>query len=225
MIFLLFGYHGSDTQRPTPPQAASSHGCRKTAVTLSTGRFLPLTMTNIGVSLSPTDKIIDLIHKALKHPLSTELQSTAECHICHEPFISGNNPERPIALPCGHIFGEGCILKWVSPLSKNGIKNNCPLCRKPILQLGAQEPPRTHTRYSYTLALCTTLLSLLSTMCLGSLFIILMCTVNLVIMPCWLHLDVLDINLLVVAVLYFGACITLLYCIDHDSITRHAANV
>lgn len=150
-------------------------------------------MANIDIASSRKDNIIDLLYQTLQHTQSTELQATAECHICQEPFLSGSHPERAVKLPCGHIFGEGCILKWISRLSQSGIKIKCPLCRRSILQLKApkrltvQEEPTPQERsltYSFGLAIWRILLH----------FLFLTCFVGLVgtgIMfyndPCWFH--------------------------------------
>ncbi|MCJ1456956.1 hypothetical protein MMC28_007322 [Mycoblastus sanguinarius] len=66
-----------------------------------------------------------------RQPLLSELKGDLSCHICHERFLTGEAPEVPVKLPCGHICGIGCILKWLSPLSPTG-NNSCPECRKPI---------------------------------------------------------------------------------------------
>ena len=175
-------------------------------------------MTNIAIPLGQTEKIIDLLYQNIQHTRSTELQSTAECHICQESFLSGDYPERPVTILCDHIFGEGCILKWLSPLSRDGVKNSCPLCRKPILQLRAQETPTTLTMYSYILlATCQCLLFLMFLMCVLSFVIIGFCTANLVIMPLvprWSQIDCFNIDLLIVAVLIHGASFILLYLND-----------
>ena len=63
--------------------------------------------------------------------VSTELGNDVTCTICSEPFLRGENPEVSVMLDCGHIFGIGCILKWLSPVSRNG-NNSCPNCRKTI---------------------------------------------------------------------------------------------
>lgn len=63
--------------------------------------------------------------------ISSELGKDTDCTICSEPFLRGDNPEVPIRLDCGHTFGMGCILKWLSPVSRDG-NNSCPNCRKPI---------------------------------------------------------------------------------------------
>lgn len=63
--------------------------------------------------------------------LASDIHSDVLCTICSEPFLRGDNPEIPVRLHCGHVFGMNCILKWLSPVSRNG-NNSCPNCRKPI---------------------------------------------------------------------------------------------
>ena len=140
MIFnLSLDDHSCEFWHLTSTRPESSPGSRETAVTLSTSHHLPLTMANIDRLMTPTERYIDLLLLNVGHTQSNELQSTTACHICQEPFLTGTNPERPATLPCGHIFGDGCIVKWISPLSSNGVRNSCPLCRKPIFQLSAQK--------------------------------------------------------------------------------------
>ena len=43
-----------------------------------------------------------------------------ECSIC---LMEVNEGQDTILLPCGHMFHEGCVTKWL------GIHNTCPLCR------------------------------------------------------------------------------------------------
>lgn len=85
------------------------------------------------IPVLPTNEVVDLLYRNVRNAHSGDLQDTAECHICNEPFLTGCEPERPVILRCGHIMGEGCILKWMSPLSGNESQNSCPLCRKPLL--------------------------------------------------------------------------------------------
>ena len=100
------------------------------------------------IPVLPTNKVVDLLFRNVQYAHSSDLQNTAECHICNEPFLTGCDPERPVILLCGHIMGEGCILKWMSPLSRNGSQNSCRLCRKPLLDLRALEVPTTHRTQS-----------------------------------------------------------------------------
>ena len=48
-----------------------------------------------------------------------------------KPFYRYIYKERPIQLPCCHVFGHRCIKQWLSPKSEGGSQHNtCPMCRK-----------------------------------------------------------------------------------------------
>ena len=96
-----------------------------------------------AIPLVPMNKTLDLLYQNVQHTQSSRLHNIAQCHICNERFLSGKHPERPVTLRCGHIFGEGCILKWISPLSDTRGKNSCPLCRTSILKLSTLDLPIT----------------------------------------------------------------------------------
>ena len=95
------------------------------------------------IPVVPINKTIDLLYQNVQHTHSSRLHNIAQCHICNERFLSGKHPERPVTLRCGHIFGEACILKWISPLSDTRGRNSCPLCRTSILKLSTLDLPMT----------------------------------------------------------------------------------
>ncbi|KAL9067172.1 MAG: hypothetical protein Q9161_007068 [Pseudevernia consocians] len=49
------------------------------------------------------------------------------CSLCTEPFEDKEDSETPIRLPCRHIFGKICILRWIS-------SNTCPTCLADIIE-------------------------------------------------------------------------------------------
>lgn len=58
------------------------------------------------------------------------------CSIC---LIKHNqeNPdsfftEHPCRLPCGHVFGRGCIAKWLKPHPEGSNASSCPHCRRQL---------------------------------------------------------------------------------------------
>lgn len=71
-----------------------------------------------------------------------------ECDICRESFRSSDNgtsSEKPVSLPCRHIFGKNCILDWIAvsrrrdfnrpiPVGNSSVglltAFSCPKCRK-----------------------------------------------------------------------------------------------
>jgi hypothetical protein len=44
------------------------------------------------------------------------------CSICHDPYHIGHEPCK---LPCGHVYGEECIFRWLIGHERT----TCPLCR------------------------------------------------------------------------------------------------
>ena len=54
----------------------------------------------------------------------------SECSICKKGFSllnENDGGEDPAILPCGHIFGNDCIIKWMSSPSLD--YSSCPCCR------------------------------------------------------------------------------------------------
>ena len=58
------------------------------------------------------------------------------CFICIEPYVNNSwkrdsTLHRPVALPCGHVLGSQCLIRWA--LSPN-FNNSCPLCRARVVR-------------------------------------------------------------------------------------------
>jgi hypothetical protein len=70
-----------------------------------------------------------------------DLENTASCSICHEPFGVPNEDShgklhRAVAIPtCGHVFGDDCLLEWAIT------SNTCPMCRGPMNPSQPITPP------------------------------------------------------------------------------------
>ncbi|KAH7066731.1 hypothetical protein BKA63DRAFT_582965 [Paraphoma chrysanthemicola] len=56
--------------------------------------------------------------------INTQLHPVDNCMICSDSFSAEH---QPVALPCQHIFGHGCIKKWLR--TGRGNNNACPHCR------------------------------------------------------------------------------------------------
>jgi len=56
-----------------------------------------------------------------------DTDATSSCSICMEPWTSGGN-HRISCLPCGHLFGRPCIMKWIR--QRGGNIGKCPQCNK-----------------------------------------------------------------------------------------------
>ena len=66
---------------------------------------------------------------SLASPSLNELNTEdRNCAICLAPYFDGEHAEKPLRLPCNHLFGEVCLWHWMSQI---GIAANtdCPLCR------------------------------------------------------------------------------------------------
>ena len=52
------------------------------------------------------------------------------CCICNEAYNTGDEPECPIKVECGHVFGSVCIGRWLHvPGRENGVS---PLLLMPL---------------------------------------------------------------------------------------------
>lgn len=98
-----------------------------------------------------------------------------ECNICYYPYFASRGnleagairngtvprldkglkphevplsdlPELPVRLPCGHVFGQMCVLKWISLAGAGGSGNHpkCPICRAIWTPLGLSNTPPGH---------------------------------------------------------------------------------
>ncbi len=77
--------------------------------------------------------ILEELLDRTRQPTLSELKDNWRCHVCHDPWMTGETPELPIKLACGHIVGAGCMMRWLNPLTVQG-NNSCSICRAPILR-------------------------------------------------------------------------------------------
>ncbi|KAF6217989.1 hypothetical protein HO133_006401 [Letharia lupina] len=63
--------------------------------------------------------------------VSTLPENTRACDICLEPYMSGEDPEKPTKLPCQHVLGRKCIGKWILPRETRP-NTTCPVCRSEL---------------------------------------------------------------------------------------------
>lgn len=79
--------------------------------------------------------LVNQIHQRCTLPTATQLKDEISCHICHEIFFTGANPEIALKLPCGHILGIKCLSPWLAPLSEHPeeTQDSCPTCRQTVL--------------------------------------------------------------------------------------------
>lgn len=89
------------------------------------------------------DSLLDPMEQFIK----TQLQPTETCSICCEIWSSDH---QPISLPCHHIFGHDCIVKWLK--TGRGNSSACPNCRHAIYE--KKTPKALFTVPSIWKALC-----------------------------------------------------------------------
>ncbi|KAI8605498.1 hypothetical protein EDD21DRAFT_363410 [Dissophora ornata] len=61
-------------------------------------------------------------------PQNTETEEST-CSICFESWTNSGS-HRLVSIKCGHLFGESCILKWISQRGRDGAAK-CPECNHP----------------------------------------------------------------------------------------------
>ncbi|KAK6397637.1 hypothetical protein LTR65_004884 [Meristemomyces frigidus] len=71
------------------------------------------------------DKFFDNLERRNIHDLPEDDRS---CSICYQDYgadeASANEGEAILVLPCKHVFGEGCLRRWLSD------NDHCPYCRR-----------------------------------------------------------------------------------------------
>ena len=85
------------------------------------------------------DKTIGALRKRFTEPSTDTTQQDPLCRICWNDY---EGEDRPVMLPCGHVFGEECIIAWSRGITPTGRYNGCPCCRAELL------PPSLHSRAS-----------------------------------------------------------------------------
>ena len=87
-------------------------------------------------NLPPVPKIIQILASMPVIRKKNLKENEKECSICREPFRDSTKSssthapdevdEKPVRLPCGHIFGDVCFRDWIWPFGQG---TNCPMCR------------------------------------------------------------------------------------------------
>ena len=56
-------------------------------------------------------------------------KDSQECPICMEPYQDFPKKENSVRLPCSHVIGKDCLLRWLKTCALNSTNNTCPICR------------------------------------------------------------------------------------------------
>lgn len=90
-----------------------------------------------GTSISEW-KLLSLRVEILKPVKLDDIEpENQQCDICQESFSpseDGTSQEKPVSLPCGHVFGKECIAGWMADSHGNSAVRlettfTCPKCR------------------------------------------------------------------------------------------------
>lgn len=76
------------------------------------------------------DKKITTLRQRFTTPSHDTVQSHRQCGICWTEYSDDN---QAVKLPCGHVFGEECILAWAKGSNPTGCHNGCLTCRAELL--------------------------------------------------------------------------------------------
>lgn len=116
----------------------------------------------IPSSQSSPNKIYQFIQSLCRIDISNLSEDNKDCEICFErlgewrwgtehpinagalePFqvLEDMMPEDPVKLPCGHYFGELCLLNWIKETSEG--PPTCPKCRSNLWGVGEVNGPNT----------------------------------------------------------------------------------
>ncbi|CAD6574600.1 MAG: hypothetical protein ASARMPREDX12_006835 [Alectoria sarmentosa] len=57
-----------------------------------------------------------------------------DCPICFERYHNRQHGENAVNLPCNHVLGKGCLLKWLTSSALNLNNNTCPMCRTVLFE-------------------------------------------------------------------------------------------
>lgn len=114
--------------------AALNNILNRTSVSPSSAiRAVPMTVDAPAQGTARAARILREVLAKCVAPNPADLKDDElSCIICQQPFLTIADPETPLRLPCGHVCGSNCIMKWLNPLSPDA-HNTCPMCREPIL--------------------------------------------------------------------------------------------
>ena len=76
------------------------------------------------------DQAIANLQHRFTVPSPDAIENNQACSICWTDY---SGADQPVTLPCGHIFGEECILAWARGTTPTGRHNGCPTCRAELL--------------------------------------------------------------------------------------------
>ncbi|KAL6719978.1 hypothetical protein ACLMJK_001899 [Lecanora helva] len=80
--------------------------------------------------------VLGFVNDLISLELDELLDDERRCPICREIYGQGEHEEMPLELPCKHVVGENCQLRWfsnVSSLTDENDQSVCPTCRMKLV--------------------------------------------------------------------------------------------
>lgn len=96
----------------------------------------PICLEDFSDGASPVAQGHSPLPSADSSSLKTDrAMEMAPLHATRETSISknssGDEGNRVVTLPCGHMFHNGCVLRWID--GQGRANNTCPVCRRPVV--------------------------------------------------------------------------------------------
>ena len=94
---------------------------------------------NARASTTPNTKAETLLKSLPVLSLTDLPKDNQECPICLESYHD-SPPEKPVHLPCSHVIGKDCLLRWLKTCALNAKNNTCPICRAILFDRDTTSP-------------------------------------------------------------------------------------
>ena len=91
-------------------------------------------------------EIVNKVISACTFPGATELEDP-RCHICRDDSLGTGGAEKATRLPCGHVLGMSCLMRWAFKQIDDGCTVvDCPFCRRSFLNIPTTITQRNNRR-------------------------------------------------------------------------------
>ena len=97
------------------------------------------------------EKAMATLKQRFTTPSADQMQQHPLCSICWTDY---DGEDHAVVLPCGHVFGEECVIAWASGITPMGRYHGCPYCRAELL------PPSVRSRTKALAAVASDIISL-----------------------------------------------------------------
>ena len=85
----------------------------------------------LGTSTTAAQRFLEALPVLSPSSLPEDSQ---DCPICFERYQNRPHSEKAVNLPCNHVVGRDCLLKWLTSSASNLNNNTCPMCRTVLFE-------------------------------------------------------------------------------------------